>query len=291
MLREARPGSGPLCGAIERFGRRPANIVALAAVGLAVLLALVPEGLVGRQATAVAVLDRFTPPLWSGGSLSHAFGTDNLGRDTLARTIFAARYSISITIAATALAALIGAGVGIVAGYAGGRADAVLSRLVDIQMAFPVVFLAVAVLAVAGSSVANLILVLALVDWAAFARVVRAVTLEVRDREFVEAARAVGAGDRRIVLSHVVPNVASAFVVLVTYAAGRVLLTESSLSFLGLGITPPATTWGGMVGDGRNYLYDASWVAIVPGAVIAALVLAISFVGDGLRDALDPRLR
>jgi peptide/nickel transport system permease protein len=169
--------------------------------------------------------------------------------------------------------------------------DVAISRLVDMQMSFPTIFLAIAVLAVAGSSFANLVLILAAVDWTQFARVIRSSVLTLRAREYIEAGRALGGTDAHILARHLSPSLASPIVVLTTYSAARLLLTESALSFLGLGISPPATTWGGMTGDGRNYLYDAWWVSTVPGTVIAATVLAISFVGDGLRDAFDPRMK
>jgi peptide/nickel transport system permease protein len=276
---------------ISRFVRRRSNLVALAIVLAAVGLAFVPPELVSRGATLVAVQDRFSPPLWAGGDSTHPLGTDNLGRDILARIIFAARYAVLVTVAASLLSVLIGVVAGVAAGLLGGWVDAVVSRFIDVQLAFPVIFLAIAVLAVAGSSLLNLVLVLALAEWSTFARLIRAAVLELRGRDFVEAARAVGADQLRIATRHVLPNVMSLIFVLGTYSAARILLTESALGFLGLGVLPPAATWGGMVGDGRNYLFAYSWVAMIPGFVIATLVLAISFLGDGLRDAFDPRIR
>lgn len=276
---------------VARFVRRRSNLFALALVLIAIALALVPAELVSRAATLVAVQDRFAPPLWAGGDSAHPLGTDNLGRDILARLVFAARYAVIVTVAASLLAVLVGVSAGVAAGLLGGWVDAVISRFIDIQLAFPVIFLAIAVLAVAGSSLLNLVLVLALAEWSTFARLIRAAVLELRGRDFVEAARSIGADQLRIATRHVLPNVMSLIFVLGTYSAARILLTESALGFLGLGVLPPAATWGGMVGDGRNYLFAYSWVAILPGLVIAALVLAISFLGDGLRDAFDPRIR
>ena len=276
---------------VSRFVRRRSNLVALALVLVAIVLALVPAELVSRGATVVAVQDRFAPPLWAGGDSTHPLGTDNLGRDILARIIFAARYAVVVTIAASLLAVLIGVVAGVASGLLGGWVDGIISRFIDVQLAFPVIFLAIAVLAVAGSSLLNLVLVLALAEWSTFARLIRAAVLELRSRDFVEAAKSIGAGQLRIATRHVLPNVMSLIFVLGTYSAARILLTESALGFLGLGVLPPAATWGGMVGDGRNYLFAYSWVAILPGFVIATLVLAISFLGDGLRDAFDPRIR
>jgi len=276
---------------LSRFVHRRSNLVALAIVVAAIALALVPADLVSRGATLVAVQDRFAPPLWAGGDSAHPLGTDNLGRDIFARIIFAARYAILVTVAASLLAVVIGVAAGVAAGLLGGWVDAIVSRFIDVQLAFPVIFLAIAVLAVAGSSLLNLVLVLALAEWSTFARLVRAAVLELRGRDFVEAARSIGADQLRIATRHVLPNVMSLIFVLGTYSAARILLTESALGFLGLGVLPPAATWGGMVGDGRNYLFAYSWVAMLPGFVIATLVLAISFLGDGLRDAFDPRIR
>ena len=279
-----------LVGGLRRFLRRPANRVGLAILALAIVMAFVPVAALPVDPTRVAVQDRFLPPAWSGGALERPLGTDNLGRDLLSRLVYAGRFTVAVTVLSALLAALVGVVLGMLGGYWGRWVDALVSRLVDIQMAFPSIFLAIAVLAMAGSSFVNLVLVLVAVDWAAFARVIRSSVLTLREREFVEASRALGAGDGRILARHLLPNLVSPIVVLTTYAAARILLTESALSFLGLGITPPSTTWGGMVGDGRNYLHDAWWVSTVPGIVIAAMVLAVSFVGDGLRDALDPRM-
>ena len=276
---------------LGRFARRRSNLVALAVVAAAVLVALVPSELVTRSATLVAVQDRFDPPFWAGGGSGHPLGTDYLGRDLVARLIYAGRYAITVTVAASLLAVAVGVAAGVVAGLLGGWVDALISRFIDVQLAFPVIFLAIAVLAVAGPSLVNLVLVLALAEWPTFARLVRAAAVELRQRDFVEAATSIGATRMRIATRHIVPNILSLVFVLATYCTARVLLTESALGFLGLGVLPPAATWGGMVGDARNYLFAYSWVAILPGAVIAALVLAIGFLGDGLRDAFDPRVR
>jgi peptide/nickel transport system permease protein len=276
---------------VSRFTRRRSNLVVLAVVLFAGALALVPSELVSRAATFVAVQDRFAPPFWVAGDFAHPLGTDNLGRDILARVIYAARYAVVVTIVASLLAVAIGVTAGVAAGLLGGWVDAIVSRFIDVQLAFPVIFLAIAVLAVAGSSLLNLVLVLALAEWSILARLIRSSVLELRGRDFVEAAKSIGATQMRIATRHILPNVMSLIFVIGTYSAARILLTESALGFLGLGVLPPAATWGGMVGDGRNYLFAYSWVAIVPGFIIASLVLAISFLGDGLRDAFDPRIR
>lgn len=255
----------------------------------AVILAFIPQTWFTFGATKIDVPSRFMSPTWLEQNGGHIFGTDNLGRDIFSRISYAARYTMIITVIATALASVTGVMAGVVAGYAGGIVDTLISRLVDILLSFPTIFLALVVLAMAGSSIPNVILVLALVDWAMFARVIRGAVISVRERDYVEAARAIGLSDFRIVFRHILPNVSASILVLVTHAAARILLVESSLSFLGLGVVPPATTWGTMVGDGRNYLYNAWWVATIPGAFIALTVLAVNFLGDALRDAFDPQ--
>jgi peptide/nickel transport system permease protein len=216
-------------------------------------------------------------------------GTDVMGRDVLSRIIFAARWTYLVSTSAVLISAVLGTLTGLASGFYPGQVDAVLSRLMDMQLAFPVVLLAISVLAVAGPSLLNMILVLGLVDWARYARVIRGNTLSVRERDFVEAAYSSGASDSRIIFRHILPNVLSPILVLTTFSAARLMLTESALSFLGLGVTPPATTWGGMIGDGRDYIYRAPWISVFPGLMITVTVLAINMVGDGLRDAFDPQ--
>jgi ABC-type dipeptide/oligopeptide/nickel transport system permease subunit len=280
-----------LRGGTRRFLTGSANRVGLAVLVLGVLAAFIPPWMLPSDPIRVAVQDRFVPPVAFGGAWSHPLGTDTLGRDLGCRLVYAARFTMAVTLLAAALSMLVGVAAGMVAGFWGRWVDAAISRLVDIQMAFPAIFLAVGVLAVAGSSFLNLVFVLAAVDWVSYARVIRSSVLTIREREYVEAAGALGAGGSRILIRHLLPNLVTPIIVLLTYSAARLMLTESALSFLGLGIVPPATTWGGMTGDGRNYLHDAWWVSTVPGVIIAATVLSINFVGDGLRDAFDPQLK
>lgn len=281
--------ASPFRRGLRALSRNRAAWFAVAVLMLEVVAALVPLSVLQVDPTAIAVPDRFLPPAWLDGSWSRPLGTDNLGRDLLGRMVYAARYTLIITFGATALASLAGVIAGMAAGFFGGWVDTLIARLIDMLLSFPTVFLALAVLAVAGSSLTNVILVLAVVDWAALARVVRGSVISARELDYIEAARAMGARDLRIISRHVLPNVIAPIVVLVTYAAARILLVESSLSFLGLGVVPPAATWGTMVGDGRNYLYNAWWVSTIPGTVIAVTVLAVSFLGDAIRDAFDPQ--
>ena len=193
------------------------------------------------------------------------------------------------------LAALLGAAAGVaaglVAGYLRGRVDAVIMRIVDLNLAFPLILLALAVVALLGASLRNLVIVMAITTWMIYARVVRGLTLALREQELVQAIRALGAHDTRIIARHVLPNVLPAVMVIWTLEVARVILMESALSFLGLGVPPPTPTWGRMLAEGRDYLTVAGWISIFPGIAIMVTVLGINFLGDGLRDLLDPRLR
>jgi peptide/nickel transport system permease protein len=271
------------------FARQPGNLIALLVIVAGLVLAVMPHAWLPFDPTAIDLAERLHPPSWSLDLQTYILGTDVMGRDILTRMIFAARWTYLVAVSAVAISAILGTLTGLLTGFFGGTLDAVLSRIMDMQLAFPVVLLALGILAVAGPSLVNMILVLGLVDWARYARVIRGATLSIRERDFVEAATSVGASNPRIVFRHILPNVLSPILVLTTFSAARLMLTESALSFLGLGVTPPATTWGGMIGAGRDYLYRASWTSVIPGLVITLTVLAINIVGDGLRDAFDPQ--
>jgi peptide/nickel transport system permease protein len=221
----------------------------------------------------------------------HPLGTDHLGRDLLARVIHGARPALLVGFAAVAISGLIGMAAGLVSGYVGGRADDVLMRLADIQLAFPFILLAIAVIGVLGPSLTTIIVVIGVSSWVVYARIVRGAVLTLREREFVQAAQALGAGDARILVRHVLPNVFTPWLVVATLDMARVIVIESALSFLGLGVQPPAPTWGGMLADGRVYISTAWWLATFPGLAILVTVLGINLFGDGLRDTLDPRLK
>ncbi len=235
---------------------------------------------------------RLVPPFWEpNGLLAYPLGTDALGRDILSRIIIGARISLFIGLASVTLAAVWGVIVGLLSGYLGGRFDKIFMRLADIQLAFPSILLALAILVMLGPSMVNLIVVLALSRWVAFARVIRGEVLSLKTRDFVEAARAAGAQPKRIMLRHLLPNLFGSIIVLATLALARIILSEASLSFLGLGVQPPTPTWGGMLSDGRKYLSQAWWVATFPGLAITCTVIGVNLFGDWLRDKLDPRLR
>jgi peptide/nickel transport system permease protein len=221
----------------------------------------------------------------------HPLGTDHLGRDLLARVIYGARPALLVGFAAVAISGLIGMAAGLIAGYFGGRTDDVLMRLADIQLAFPFILLAIAVIGVLGPSLKTIIIVIGVSSWVVYARIVRGAVLTLREREFVQAALALGGGDARVLLRHILPNALTPWLVVATLDMARVIVIESALSFLGLGVQPPTPTWGGMLADGRVYISTAWWLATFPGLAILVTVLGINLFGDGLRDTLDPRLK
>ncbi|THF87011.1 ABC transporter permease [Deinococcus sp. KSM4-11] len=221
----------------------------------------------------------------------HAFGTDELGRDILTRVIYGARVSLSAGLGSVVAAMLAGTGLGLIAGYAGGWLDNVIMRLVDALLALPFLVLAIALAAILGPSLQNTMIAIAIVSAPAFARVTRGEVLAQREREYVQAAQALGARDGRLILRHLLPNISGALTVQTSLAVATAILAESSLSFLGLGVQPPQPSWGSMLNAARGYLAEAPWMAVFPGAAIFLAVLAFNLVGDGLREALDPRGR
>ena len=235
---------------------------------------------------------RLKPPGWSlPEGRTFLLGTDHLGRDILSRLIFGARISLVIGLSAVAVAGTLGTLIGLVAGYRGGRVDDFCMRLTDTMLAMPFILLALAVIAVLGPSLQNIIFVLGITSWVSYARIVRAEVLTLRTREFVAAARVLGGGGSRIVFRHLLPNVLTPVIVIATLEVARMIILESALSFLGLGVQPPTPTWGGMLADGRAYLSTAWWLATFPGLSIMLTVLGINLLGDWLRDVLDPRLQ
>jgi peptide/nickel transport system permease protein len=230
--------------------------------------------------------NRLAPP-----SRAHLLGTDEAGRDVLTRMLYGSRVSLLVGIVPTVISMLVGAILGIIAGYSGGRTDAVIMRIADVMLAFPSMFLAMVIMYTLGDGMINIFLALALVNWASVARIVRAETLKLKETEFVEAARSIGVGKLVIMLRHIFPNCAPSLIVLFTLNIPSAILSESSLSFLSIGIKPPQASWGLMVNAGRQFLYSQPWLSLSPSVAIMVVVLAFNFLGDGLRDVLDPHLK
>ena len=265
----------------------------LAIFGLYVMLALYLATLLGAYLTPYEpnliqdiAATRHLPP-----SLDHWMGTDKFGRDVLTRALYGARISLSIGFIAVAISVTLGTAVGAVSGYFGGWVDTVLMRLVDVLISFPRLVLLIAVIALFQPSIFLVVVVLGLTLWPSTARIVRGEVLSLREREFIQAAYALGLSAPRIILRHIVPNVMGPVIVAATLGLGNIILIEAGLSFLGMGVPPPTASWGNMIEDGREYLVQAWWAATFPGLAIVVTVVAFNLIGDGLRDALDPRLR
>jgi peptide/nickel transport system permease protein len=269
----------------------------LAAVGV-VILAVVVVGAVFAPLLAPHnprtgdLINSKLPPFWMPeGTRSFPLGTDTLGRDILSRVIYGARISLAVGFTAVAIAGVLGISIGLTSGYYKGRIDDVIMRLAEIQLAVPFILFAIAVLAVLGPGLKNLILVLGITGWVTYARVVRGQVLSFREKEFVEAARCLGASDPRVMLRSILPNTLSPLVVQFSLGVGYAMLVEAGLSFLGLGVQPPTAAWGQMVGLARNFITITPWLITFPGLAIFLAVLAFNFLGDGLREVMDPRLR
>lgn len=264
---------------------RAANVGAVIVV-VFVLLAVLAPALVPFNPIHGDLDDRLQPP-----SVTHWLGTDELGRDIFSRILFGARISLQIQIVAVLLALVIGVTLGSVGGYLGGHVDNVIMRAMDVLLAFPSIFLALAIIAALGTGLFNLTLAVAIASVPQFARIVRASVLSLKEQDFVEAARALGGGSNRIVFRHLLPNCMAPIIVQSTLRMATVLLTASGLSFLGLGVQPPTPEWGAMLSNARSYLIVAPHVATIPGVAIMIVVVGFNLFGDGLRDTLDPRLR
>jgi len=226
-----------------------------------------------------------------GPSRQHLLGLDELGRDVLSRIIWGARVSLRVGFSVVILASAIGIALGAISGYFGGAIDTIIMRITDILLAFPGILLAIALVAVLGPSLNNVILALATIGWVSYARLVRGQVLKVREMEYVTAAKALGARSPRVIIRHVLPNVINPVIVMATLGLAGAILSEAALSFLGLGVQPPTPSWGAMLTEGRRYLGLANHLAIFPGAAIMMAVMGLNFLGDGLIDALDPRYR
>jgi len=237
------------------------------------------------------LLERLRPPCWiEGGTTKYLLGTDSLGRDILSRIIYGSRISFLIGVIVIGLTTTIGTVVGLVSGYFGGKIDAVIQRIVDILLAFPQLVFALAIMAVLGPGIKNIILALVYKGWVTSCRVIRGDVLVAKQEAYVEAGRAMGASNWHILLKSLLPNVMASVIVVASLSIGGVILMEASLSFLGLGVQPPTPTWGGMVSNGRDYIFRAWWITTFPGICILLLVMGFNLMGQGLRDAFDPKL-
>ena len=275
----------------RKLGRNPATItgavVLLIVIGAAIFAPWVAPHDPARQ----SLLRRFTSPVWAeGGKTAHLLGTDQVGRDILSRIIYGARISLFVGICAVVVSLVVGVTLGLVSGFAHGRVDTTIMTVVDVTLSFPQLLLALAFVAALGPSLTTIIVVLGLTGWERYTRVVRAEVLALREKDFVEAARALGASSTRVLLRHLLPNTFSSIIVMSTLQVAQAILQEAALSFLGVGTGSAYPTWGQMIALGRDFVSVAWWLSTFPGLAILVTVLAINLMGDRLRDALDPRV-
>jgi peptide/nickel transport system permease protein len=266
--------------------RSPLTVIGLALIAILALIAVSAPFLAPADPLKQVLSTRLDPP-----SAEHWLGTDQLGRDVLSRMIYGARISLLIGLVVVGLAASIGTFVGVVAGYAGGLLDEALMRVTDVFFAFPALILAMAISGALGPSLTNAMIAIAVVSWPVYARLVRAQVLSLREREFVEASRGLGASAQRVVWGHILPNTLAPLLVQSSFDMGGAILSAAGLSFIGFGTQPPTAEWGVMISEGRNYIATHPWLSLFPGLAILFTVAAFNLIGDGLRDALDPRLR
>jgi peptide/nickel transport system permease protein len=285
-------GEAPARVSLRRLWRLRWGLAAAGVMLLIVGSAVLAPWVAPHDPLAVNIRHRLARPAWmEGGTSANLLGTDQIGRDLLSRVIYGGRVSLLIGVAAVVLSATIGVLMGLAAGYVGPRVDWVIMTLVNVMLTFPFVLLALAVIAVLGPSLTNMIIVLGVADWPLYARVIRAETLSIREREFITASRALGTSHLRILFRQILPNLVSPIVVIGTLQVARVIILESFLSFLGLGIQPPTPAWGNMLGEGRVYMLNSWWIATFPGLAIFVTTLAINLMGNALRDWLDPHMK
>jgi peptide/nickel transport system permease protein len=277
---------------VRKLGRMRLGLLGACLTLATLLSALLAPVLSPAAPTVVSLTNRLRPPLTRDASGNmHLLGTDQLGRDVLSRVLYGARISLLIALVTVALSGFLGFALGLTAGYSGGALDTLVMRLVDLNMAFPFILLALTIVALLGPSVVHIILVFVVTSWPVYARTTRASVLVVRGQEYVEAARSVGAPPSRVLLLHILPNIVGPMLVVASFEMARVVIVEAAMGFLGLGIRPPTPTWGNMLADGRGYIRDAWWLSTFPGLAIVLLAAAVNFIGDAARDALDPRFR
>ena len=275
----------------RKFTRNPVGVLGALILLMVIGGAIFAERIAPHEPNKQRLMARFKPPVWMvGGSTTYLLGTDNVGRDIWSRIIHGSRISLVVGICAVGISLLIGVTLGLLSGYLGGRVDATIMAFVDVMLAFPQLILAFAMVAVLGPGIGNIILVLGFTGWERYARVVRAEVLALREREFVQAARAIGISTPRIIFGHIMPNTFSSVIVMATLQTAQTILAEAALSFLGLGTGLTYPSWGQMIALGRDYVNVAWWLSTFPGIAILLTVLAINLVGDRIRDVLDPRV-
>ncbi len=288
------PIAGPSAGrrSLRRLWRLKWGLAAAGILLLIVFVTLAAPWLAPYSPVEVDIRHRLGPPAWmEGGKTDHWLGTDQIGRDLLSRMIYGGRVSLLIGVTAVAISSTIGVLLGLAAGYFGAKIDWIIMTLINVMLTFPFVLLALAVIAVLGPSLLNMILVLGVAGWPIYARVIRAETMALREREFVVAGRALGMSHARIIFGQILPNLISAITVVATLQIAQVIILESFLSFLGLGVQPPTPAWGNMLGEGRVYMLNSWWIAAFPGAAIFVTTLVINLMGNALRDWLDPHMK
>jgi peptide/nickel transport system permease protein len=258
-------------------------------IGLSILCALFSPLFSPHDPLQTDLGKRLIPPVFQkGGSWKNVLGTDPIGRDILSRIVYGSRVSLTVGLVATFLGSLIGATLGLISGYFRRKTDSIITKVMDIQLSFPTVLFAIFVVAITGPKLQNIILVCGITSWVTYARVVRGQVLSIREKEFIEAARGIGCSIGRILTRHVFPNIFSTMVVIATLDIGRIIVLESTLSFLGLGVQPPTPSWGGILFDGKIYITQAWWITAFPGIVIMMVVLGFNIIGDYLSDLMDP---
>jgi peptide/nickel transport system permease protein len=291
------PGASPVHPraaerSLRRLWRVKWGLVAALLLLLIVATALAAPLIAPYSPVEVDIQHRLGPPAWmEGGKTEHWLGTDQIGRDLLSRMIYGGRVSLLIGVSAVLVSSTIGVLLGLVAGYFGSRTDWIIMTLINIMLTFPFVLLALAVIAVLGPSLVNMVIVLGVTGWPLYARVIRAESMAIRERDFITAGRALGMSHVRIIFRQILPNLISVIVVIATLQVASVIILESFLSFLGLGVQPPTPAWGNMLGEGRVYMLNSWWIAAFPGAAIFVTTLAINLIGNALRDWLDPHMK
>lgn len=261
-------------------------------IALMVLVALLAPVLAPHDPYAQSLIRRLRPPVWmDGGSWAHPLGTDHLGRDYLSRLMYGAQISLVIGTCTALISGVLGTALGVIAGYFGGRIDALITFLVTVKLSIPTILLALAVVQLVGGSLTVVVLVLGFLLWHQFAVVARAVTMQIRDMDYITAARTIGCSRSRILFTEVLPNLLNQIIVVLTLTIASAIVIEAALSFLGVGVKPPLPSWGIMIAEGRSHIFFRPWLVMIPGAALFALVLSINLLGDGLRDVTAPQGR